>query len=181
MFYTRREPSDKEAATMPKQDPELAALEQRLAEAEAQVESLQAQTADAEARAATAQMELTQARQRLSELEAALTSARSEAEAAREEAAQARDELRQAALKYREARLAAAPETPPDLVPGGTLAEIDQQVEAAQRVVAQLRERLEEESRSSRVPVGSPPRRAPDLSALSPEEKIRLGLRERRR
>jgi hypothetical protein len=82
-------------------------------------------------------------------------------------------------VKYREAKLAAAPEVPPDLVPASeTLAEIDEGFEAAQRVVSQLRERMAEERQSARVPVGSPVRRAPDLSALSPSEKIRMGLRD---
>lgn len=184
------------------EDPEgpsdLSEARERLAEAEAQMEAIQVQAADAEARAATAhaqlaeaRAELADARQRLSQLQAELEAAREElsAERARAESAeaglaearsqlsQAREELREAAIRYREARLAASPEIPGELVPGGSIQEIDEQFEAAERVVSQLRQRLEGEARSARVPIGSPPRREPDLSSLSPAEKIRLGLR----
>ena len=185
---------------MRKQDPEVSALHEQLADAQAQIEGLQSATADAEARAATAQAELVEARQRTSQLETELA-AREErlgalqgeldaAQAARDgaqtELVDARSQIRDAAFKYRDARLAAAPQIPQDLVPVPTdaptgadaLDEIDQQFEAAQRVVDQLRGKLEEEKQSVRVPVGSPPRRPPDLSGLSPTEKIKLGLEQ---
>lgn len=88
-------------------------------------------------------------------------------------------QLSEAAVKYREAKLSAAPEVPADLVPASeSLAEIDEGFEAAQRVVGQLKERMAEERQSARMPVGSPSRRAPDLSGLSASEKIRVGLKE---
>ncbi len=173
---------------MAKNDPEIAALNEQLADAQAQIDSLQGQAADAEARAATARSELGDAQQRLSEMEEALQAANAELAARDERLAALQDELREAqatlreaALKYREARLAASPHVPADLVPGETLSEIDEQFEAAERVVSRLRDKLQEESQASRVPVGSPLRRPPDLSALSPQEKIKLGLQERPR
>ena len=172
---------------MAKNDPEIAALSEQLADAQAQIESLQAQAADAEARATTAGDELGEAQQRRSEMETALESANAELAAREERVSSLQEELEgasaslhEAALKYREARLAAAPHIPADLVPGDTLSEVDEQFEAAERVVSQLRDKLQEESQASRVPVGSPLRRAPDLSALSPQEKIKLGLQESR-
>jgi hypothetical protein len=161
-------------------------LEERLADAQAQIELLQAAAADAEARAATSREELTVAREARSNLEAALAEASAAREAAKGELFQARSEveemrsqLAEAAVKYREAKLASAPDVPQDLVPAaGSLAEIDEGFEAAQRIAGQLRERIQEERQQARVPVGSPPRRAPDLSGLSASEKIKLGLRE---
>lgn len=143
----------------------------RLAEAQAQIESLQTAAADAEARAATARKELKEAREARSAAEAQLTEAAAAREAVegellllRTEIEEARSRLGEAAVKYREAKLASAPEIPPDLVPSAqSLSEIDEGFEAAQRVVGQLRERIQEERRPARVPVGSPPRRAPDL------------------
>lgn len=219
---------------MPKQDPEVSAVQaelveaqEQLADAQVQIESLQSAAADAEARAATlrertwrleaelstAREELAAARAELLELssqdEPALSEQRTpstespsegpaeadeaaEAESAaslpngpagraelveaREQLAESRAQLREAALKYREARLASVPQIPPDLVPGETVEEIDQQLEAAQQVVAQLRDKLRQETQGSRVPMGAPPRRSLDLSALSPTEKIKLGL-----
>ncbi len=161
-------------------------LDDRLADAQAQIESLQAAAADAAARAATARKELTAAKEASSSAEALLAEAASAREAVegelsrmRSEVEEARSRLAESAVKYREAKLASAPEIPQDLVPAAeTLAEIDEGFEAARRVVGRLRERMQEERQSARVPVGSPSRRAPDLSSLSASEKIRLGLQQ---
>jgi hypothetical protein len=71
-----------------------------------------------------------------------------------------------------------------DLVPEfDSLEQIERDFESAQRVIGVLRQHLEEEAdaekRSARVPAGSPTRRAPDVSSLSPTEKITLGLQQR--
>ena len=50
--------------------------------------------------------------------------------------------------------------------------------QAAENVVCQLRDRLRQEDRGSRVPIGAPRRRAPDLSGLPAVEKIKLGLQQ---
>jgi len=160
--------------------------DERLAEAQARIESLEAAAADAEARAATALEELTGAREVRSNLEAQLEQAVAAREAAEgeltrtlSEAEEARTWLAEAAVKYREAKLAAAPEIPQELVPAAqSLAEIDEAFEAARRVATRLRERIEDERQSARVPVGSPSRRPADLSALSASEKIRVGLQQ---
>jgi predicted nucleic acid-binding Zn-ribbon protein len=151
---------------MAKPDPETTALKEQLAEALAQVDSLQAAVADAEARAATH-----------SDRIAAL---QGELEAARAEGERLGSRLRESALRYREARLAASPHIPPELVTGEELGEIDEQLAAAERVVTEMRERVEKERRqgSPPVPAGSPVRRAPDYSQLPPGEKIKLGLQQ---
>ena len=79
------------------------------------------------------------------------------------------------------ALLASQPEVPPDLVSGETVEEVDQQLEAALRMIAQLRGHLESQAQAARVPTGAPARRAPDLSALSPAEKIVHGLSQQQR
>lgn len=171
---------------MPKDDPELAALRDQLADAQAEIERLQAQAADAEARAATlqerlarAQAEIEALRRRIGELESQLQAGEAALAQRDQQLADLQDKLRQAGIRYREARLAASPEVPADLVTGEAIEEIDQQFEAALKLVSQVRHRLQEESQATRVPIGAPPRRAPDLSALSPAEKIRLGLANR--
>ncbi len=174
---------------MGKHDAELGEVQEALTEAQAQMEALQAEAADAEARAATLRGELSEARGEVEGVRADLASAQGARDAAEAELgsvqsqlAEARSELRTATVKYREARLAAAPHVPADLVPGAEeLAEIDRQFEAAERVVAELRDKLEGQKQSARVPVGAPPRRAPDVSGLSAAEKIKLGLQQRER
>ncbi len=153
-------------------DNNAAEIEERLADALERVEALQSEAADAEARAATA---IEQAAETASQREA------NDAELA--EARRERDELREqladAAVRYREARLAAHADVPPEMVAEAvSLEEIDRQFEAAQKVVAQLKDRMKQEQQSARVPVGSPGRRAADPSSLSAGEKIRLGLQQ---
>jgi chromosome segregation protein len=169
-------------------DFDTAELEEQLAEARAQIEALQAGAADAEARAATARAELKSAaeerdglRSQLAEVEAARDAALGRATDVEADAEAVRGQLREAAVRYREARLASAPDVPHDLVPElGTIEEIDREFESAQRVVGQLREKLEREAseqrKPTRVPVGAPARREADVSSLSSSEKIRLGL-----
>ncbi len=149
---------------MAKVDPETSALKEQLTDALAQVDSLQAAVADAEARATT---------------EADRVAAiQSEQETARAENERLSARLREAALKYREARLTAAPHIPADLVPGEVMEEIDEQLTAAERLVSEMRERMEKQRRqeSPPIPAGSPVRRAPDYSGLPAAEKIKLGL-----
>jgi chromosome segregation ATPase len=151
---------------MAKTDPESSALKEQLADALAQVDSLQSAVADAEARAETS-------RERVSALQ-------SEIETARGENERLGARLRESAVKYRDARLAAAPEIPADLVTGEELEEIEGQLAAAERVVSEMREKMERERRRETppVPAGAPVRRTPDFSALPPAEKIRVGLEQ---
>jgi hypothetical protein len=90
----------------------------------------------------------------------------------------AKAQARTAALRFREALLRTDPDVPPEMVPESDEIEgIELMFDLAQRIVAQVKEQaLEEAQRSARVPAGSPARRAPDLSALSASEKIRMGL-----
>ena len=151
---------------MAKPDPETSVLKEELADALAQIDSLQSGVADAEARAATG-------RDRLSALQAELEAARGENE-------RLAASLRESAIRYRDARLAASPEIPPDLVTGEDMEEIEGQLAAAERVVSEMREKMERERRRETppVPAGAPVRRAPDFSGLPPAEKIRVGLQE---
>ena len=153
---------------MVKREAETGDLQEQFAEARVRIEALEAAVADAEARGATA-------RDEMAEVSAARDSAQGELE-------EARSSLRDAAVRYREAKLASLPELPRDLVSASeSLDEIDAAFEAAQRVVSEVRERVQEERQAVRVPAGSPPRRAQDLSSLSATEKIRLGIEERDR
>ena len=169
-------------------------FEEQLAEAQSQIEALQSTAADAEARAATLQerlsdseAELTRLREaegvaesRIVEAETASETARQDLEQTRTDLEASRTQLRDATVKYRQKRLASAPEIPAELVPeSDSLEQIERDFESAQRVVGELRQKLEDEAdaekRSARVPPGSPTRRAPDVSSLSPTEKITLG------
>jgi len=164
-------------------DEEMTALQDELADARAEVDRLQTIAADREARAAHLEETLAQLRQEQSQLSASLGEAQAQVAARDEELAGLRQEaealqasLKAAASKYRDVLLAGRPDVPPDLVSGETVEEVDQQLDAALRMVAQLRSHLESQAQALRVPTGAPARRAADLSALSPGEKIAYGL-----
>jgi len=168
-------------------DEEMTALQDELADARAEVDRLQPIAADREARAAHLEETLAQLREEQNQLSASLGEAQAQVAARDEELAGLRPEaealqvsLKAAASKYRDVLLAGRPDVPPDLVSGETVEEVDQQLEAALRMVAQLRSHLESQAQALRVPTGAPARRAADLSALSPSEKIAYGLSRQR-
>jgi len=168
-------------------DEEMTALQDELADARAEVDRLQPIAADREARAAHLEETLAQLREEQSQLSASLGEAQAQVAARDQELAGLRQEaealqvnLKAAASKYRDVLLAGRPDVPPDLVSGETVEEVDQQLDAALRMVAQLRSHLEAQAQALRVPTGAPARRAADLSALSPSEKIAYGLSRQR-
>jgi chromosome segregation ATPase len=171
-------------------DDEVALLQEQLGEARAEVERLQVAAADSEARAMqleevngemrgrleTVEGELAAERHRLDELDGQLAGAQTGLAAAQQETQELHARLQAAAGKYREVLLAAAPELPEEMVAGDSIEELEAAAERARQTVRQVRDRMESQAQVGRVPAGSPPRGAPDFSALSPIEKIRLGL-----
>ena len=100
--------------------------------------------------------------------------------AGREEEAEAlRRHLARALERYRSLLLSGAPEVPAELVKGETLEALEESFATAKALVERVRREVEARLQHERVPPGSPPRRALDLSGLSPHEKILLGLRHR--
>jgi chromosome segregation ATPase len=169
-------------------DEEIVALQDELTEAKTEVDRLQTMAADREAQAIHLEETLAQLQEQHSQLSASLREAEAQLAARDEELATLREQvetlqasLKAAASKYRSALLASQPEVPPDLVNGETVEEVDQKLEAALRMIAQLRGHLESQAQAARVPTGAPARRAPDLSALSPAEKIVHGLSQQQR
>ena len=93
-----------------------------------------------------------------------------------EELSSLREELSKALNSYRETLLEKAPEVPEELVKGETVEEMDASFAAAREMVERVRGRLEAKAQMERVPTGAPARTSPDLSSLSPMEKIAHGL-----
>jgi hypothetical protein len=67
---------------------------------------------------------------------------------------------------------------PQELVGGESVAELDEAVSRARQTVAQVRQHLEQQAQSLRVPAGAPVRGGPDVSGLTAGEKIRAGLKQ---
>src|SRR3972149_1798753 len=123
---------------------------------------------------------------RITELELALeemgrdlAAYRSELAIRGEEVASLKGELALAVVGYRRLLLAGAPEVPEELVTGETVAGVEASLEAARHMVERVRRQIEARANAQRVPVGAPPRRAPDLAGLSPQEKIAYALGRR--
>ena len=150
---------------------ELTAVQEELAEARVELERLQVGAADSEARAAHLETQETELRHELAQ-------ANHEAEAREQELEGLREQTRSSAERYRALVLQQAPELPAELVTGETVEEIDVALQRARETVSKVRGHLESQAQAGRVPVGAPPRSGPDLSALSPEEKIRFGLNQ---
>lgn len=108
-------------------------------------------------------------------LRAELENAQAALQALTAERDAARQDYAAAVARYRQQVIAAHAEIVPDLVTGQTIEEIDASVERAKAAFANLRERI---ASVQATPLGGAPRQviAEDLSALSPEAKIALGL-----
>ena len=147
---------------------ELDELREELVGARAEAERLAETLADREARTQTLAEEM--------------ASLRRDLEAARHEAALTRaaaaDDARRLAERYRAVLVTAATDVPPDLIRGDSVDDLDQSLATARDVVARVREQMQAHA-AARVPAGSPVRTGPDTGALSPAEKIRLGIAEK--
>lgn len=143
-------------------------LREELVGARAEAERLTEELADREARA----LEMTES----------MATLRHDVEAARQEAARVREtaaaEARRLAERYRAALLAAAPEVPAELVQGASVEDLDRSIATAREMVTRVREQVQAQA-AARVPAGSPVR-GTEIGALSPAEKIRLGVAEKR-
>ena len=116
---------------------------------------------------------------RIAHLEAALGQAEDDAKRSDEEMEGVNSRLAQAVELYRGSLLASEPDVPEDMVQGSTVEVVQESLARVRQMVEQVRGRLEARASLERTPLGVPARSAPDLSALSPQEKILVGLRGR--
>ncbi len=86
------------------------------------------------------------------------------------------DSLAEAIASYRTAVIQANPEVMAELVNGDTIESINESLEKAKSLISKVRQGLETEISQAKVPAGAPERRSPDLSALSPREKIKYAI-----
>ena len=110
------------------------------------------------------------------EVERLKTELEVEVEGSKKELDTLRQQLSAAVDRYRTLALVSFPEVDEQMVGGGTVEEIDSSLAAAQKLVQRVKERLEAKLAQERVPAGAPPRTLPDLSGLSPGEKIAYAL-----
>lgn len=113
--------------------------------------------------------ELAKANDRIAELEQAVV----ESEA---KLTTTSDSLAEAVAGYRALVVESHPEVLEELINGDTVGSINESLSKAKALVGKVRQGLEAEITLARVPAGAPERSSPDLSALSPREKIQYAL-----
>ncbi|MFA5309667.1 MAG: hypothetical protein WC370_09325 [Dehalococcoidales bacterium] len=88
--------------------------------------------------------------------------------------------LPQAVAAYKELALRANPGLVAEMVQGDTIAAIDDSLKSARALVERVRQEVGAENARARVPAGAPQRALPDFSSLSPREKIKYAMEEKK-
>ncbi len=84
--------------------------------------------------------------------------------------------LSQAIAAYRELVVQANPGVLAEMITGGSIEEVNTSLKSARALMERVRREIEAEAARTRIPAGAPPRTPPDMSALSPREKIQYAL-----
>jgi predicted nucleic acid-binding Zn-ribbon protein len=87
-----------------------------------------------------------------------------------------RNSSQQALAAYKELAVQANPGLVAEMIKGESIAAIDESIKNARALVERVKQEMAAESARVRVPAGAPQRMPPDLSALSPREKIKYGM-----
>ena len=88
--------------------------------------------------------------------------------------------LTAAIQSYKEMALQANPNIPAELITGESIEELVASLEKANAVVAKVKETITAETKAGKVPAGAPQRTPPDLSALSPRDKIKHAINQQK-
>jgi DNA repair exonuclease SbcCD ATPase subunit len=84
--------------------------------------------------------------------------------------------LAKAVTSYKAIVIQANPEVIVELISGDTIESINESLDRAKALVNKVRQGIESEISLAKVPAGAPERTLPDLSGLSPREKIQYAI-----
>ncbi len=148
-----------------------------------QSETSRARVAELEGLITRKDRELAARDNRISELEQAAASLESEIATLKQAVAESNDSLdklneslKQAIASYKGLVIQSNPDVPEELVTGDSIEAINDSLASAKELISKVRKGIEAEISLARVPAGAPERTAPDLSALSPREKIQYAV-----
>jgi len=113
--------------------------------------------------------ELAEANRRIAELEQAVSESDEKCQASSHS-------LAEAVTHYRALAIQANSEVPEELIGGDTIQDINESLSQAKAMVSRVKQGLAAEIQAAKIPAGAPQRTPPDLSALSPREKIQYGI-----
>ena len=141
------------------------------------------ETAESDSLLAQKTEELARANARLEELEEAIAGRDGEIVGLKQDRDELEDRLsavssslNEAVASYKTMVVRANPELIEDLISGDTIDSVNESLDRAKALVSRVRQGVEAEISLARVPAGAPERTPPDLSALSPREKIQYAI-----
>ena len=127
--------------------------------------------------------ELAKANARIAKLEQTVANLDSEVASLKQAMAESEERLTtinhslaEAVASYKALIIQSNPEVLEELITGDTIEAINESLEKAETLVSRVRQGLEAEITAGKVPTGAPIRTPPDLSALSPREKINYAI-----
>ncbi len=126
---------------------------------------------------------LQQATRRIAELEQLVTELEEKAASLEKSLAESEQKLAEAerafslaVASYTAQIIEANPQIPAELITGETIEAVDSSLKTARTLINKIKEGLEAEIKTARIPAGAPPRVPIDFSSLSPREKIQHGI-----
>jgi len=117
---------------------------------------------------------------RLTGLETALNEARKALDARTGDYDRLKAALDDAVSAYRKLAVSISPLYSDDIISGSSVEEIDASIKKVNGLVKKMRSSLEAELKDLTIPAGAPERSAPDFSGLSPRDKIKYGIQEKK-
>ncbi|HLB28034.1 MAG TPA: hypothetical protein VJK47_02360 [Dehalococcoidales bacterium] len=151
------------------QEEKLPAVEKRLAEREARIAELEQAVAGKES-------EIASLKQEIASKETEIDSRKQGGQEMEKRLAALNNSLAQAVASYKTAVVRTNPEIIEELIIGDTIQSIDESLAKAKELVSKVRRGVESEISLAKVPAGAPERTSPDLSTLSPREKIQYAM-----
>ena len=157
-----------------KKEPE--SVEEKLNRLKAKVGELTELIAQREKELVSKDKQILRLEQAMADKEGEITSLKQSLLAAQEQQKRLADSLAQAVSSYKALVISAHPQLPAELITGDTIEALNDSLSRARTLVSKVRQGLEAEAMKARFPSGAPARTTPDLSALTPKEKIQYAI-----
>ena len=150
--------------------------EDELGQTRARVAELEGIIAQRDQELASRDTRISELRQVTANLESEITTVKQAVAEADESLHKLGESFKQAVTSYKTLVVQSNPDVPEELVTGESIEAITDSLTSAKELVSKIRKGMEAEISLARVPAGAPERTAPDLSALSPREKIQYAI-----
>jgi len=151
-------------------------LEEELKQFKTRVAQLEKVAADKDKELASRHSRISQLEQTTADRDSEITSLKQSLVETDDHTKSLNDRLDQAVASYKTLVSSANPQIPAELISGGTVEAISDSLAKAKDLVSKVRQGLEAEVISVKVPAGAPERTLPDFSSLSSREKIKYAI-----